>query len=214
MISLDIYADPVCPWCAIGKAELDRALAANPGHPFEIRWLPFQLNPDLPPEGVDRQSFFDAKFGGPEAVAAAFGRVTAAAARAGIDLDPSRATRQPNTRDAHRLILWAEIENRQGDVIEALMRAHFRDGRDIGSRKTLIEIATEVGLDSRIMGRLLEGESDRETVAAIEAEARMAGIEGVPSFVIGGTHVVVGAQPSETWQRIIDDVVQNWDISG
>lgn len=210
MIDLDVYADPVCPWCAIGKAELDRALAARPDHPFVRRWLPFELNPDLPPEGVPRAAYLEEKFGA-EAVGAMLGRVTEAAARAGVAMDFARVARQPNTRDAHRLILWAGVEGVQDDVMAALMRAHFEQGRDIGDAPTLVEIAAEAGMDAAVVRRLIGSQADCETVAAMGNEARMMGITGVPSVVIGGAHVVVGAQPADVWLRIIDDIAAHPD---
>jgi predicted DsbA family dithiol-disulfide isomerase len=210
MIDLDVYADPVCPWCAIGKAELDRALAARPDHPFVRRWLPFELNPDLPPEGVPRAAYLEQKFGA-EAVGAMLGRVTEAAARAGVAMDFARVARQPNTRDAHRLILWAGVEGLQDDVMAALMRAHFEQGRDIGDAPTLAEIAAEAGMDAAVVRRLIGSQADCETVAAMGNEARMMGITGVPSVVIGGAHVVVGAQPADVWLRIIDDIAAHPD---
>ncbi|MFM1861957.1 MAG: hypothetical protein RLZ26_479 [Pseudomonadota bacterium] len=210
MIDLDVYADPVCPWCAIGKAELDRALAARPDHPFVRRWLPFELNPDLPPEGVPRATYLEEKFGA-EAVGAMLGRVTEAAARAGVAMDFARVARQPNTRDAHRLILWAGVEGLQDDVMAALMRAHFEQGRDIGDAPTLAEIAAEAGMDAAVVRRLIGSQADCETVAAMGNEARMMGITGVPSVVIGGAHVVVGAQPADVWLRIIDDIAAHPD---
>ncbi|MGA1208168.1 MAG: DsbA family oxidoreductase [Gemmobacter sp.] len=210
MIDLDVYADPVCPWCAIGKAELDRALAARPDHPFVRRWLPFELNPDLPPEGVPRAAYLEEKFGA-EAVGAMLGRVTEAAARAGVAMDFARVARQPNTRDAHRLILWAGVEGLQDDVMAALMRAHFEQGRDIGDAPTLAEIAAEAGMDAAVVRRLIGSQADCETVAAMGNEARMMGITGVPSVVIGGAHVVVGAQPADVWLRIFDDIAAHPD---
>ena len=210
MIDLDVYADPVCPWCAIGKAELDRALAARPDHPFVRRWLPFELNPDLPPEGVPRVAYLEEKFGA-EAVGAMLGRVTEAAARAGVAMDFARVARQPNTRDAHRLILWAGVAGLQDDVMAALMRAHFEQGRDIGDAPTLAEIAAEAGMDAAVVRRLIGSQADCETVAAMGNEARMMGITGVPSVVIGGAHVVVGAQPADVWLRIIDDIAAHPD---
>ena len=210
MIDLDVYADPVCPWCAIGKAELDRALAARPDHPFVRRWLPFELNPDLPPEGVPRAAYLEEKFGA-EAVGAMLGRVTEAAARAGVAMEFARVARQPNTRDAHRLILWAGVEGLQDDVMAALMRAHFEQGRDIGDAPTLAEIAAEAGMDAAVVRHLIGSQADCETVAAMGNEARMMGITGVPSVVIGGAHVVVGAQPADVWLRIIDDIAAHPD---
>ncbi|MGL6209392.1 MAG: DsbA family oxidoreductase, partial [Paracoccaceae bacterium] len=132
MIHLDIFSDPVCPWCYIGKAHLDRALAAHPDHPLIIEWHPFQLNPDMPREGVDRAAYLEQKFGGRAKAAAIYARVEQAALEAGLEIDFAAMKRMPNTLDAHRLIHWAGIEGRQTAMKAALMRAFFREGRDIG----------------------------------------------------------------------------------
>ena len=109
MIPLDILSDPICPWCYIGKANLDRALAARPGHPLTIQWHPFQLNPDMPAGGMDRRAYLEAKFGGREAAVQVYGRIADAAEAAGLSIDFAGISRTPNTIDAHRLIHWAGL---------------------------------------------------------------------------------------------------------
>ncbi len=109
-VRLDIFSDPVCPWCLVGKANLDRALADHPGHPFQIQWHPFQLNPDMPPEGVAKRAYLEAKFGGKARVDAIHDRLREVARSAGVDMDPDKPQRMPNTLNAHRLIHWAGIE--------------------------------------------------------------------------------------------------------
>jgi predicted DsbA family dithiol-disulfide isomerase len=141
MIRLDIFSDPVCPWCYLGKANLDRALEAAPDHPFAIEWHPFQLNPDMPPEGVDKRQYLAARFGGAEQVDAIHDRLRQIARQNGVDLDPDVPKRIPNTLDAHRLIHWAGIEGRQTPVVSALFRAYWKEGRDIGNRAVLADIA-------------------------------------------------------------------------
>lgn len=205
MISLDIFADPVCPWCLIGKARLDRALEARPDHPFVIAWHPFQLNPTMPREGMDRAGYLQAKLG-PEAAARADLQVLEAAREAGVQIDLSRAHRMPNTFDAHRLVHWAGLEGRQSTVMAALLRAHWREGRDIGDAGTLADLAAGAGMDRAITTRLLAGDADRDTIATREAHARERGIRAVPTFVIANTHVVEGAQPTDLWLRVIDDL--------
>ena len=118
MIRLDIFSDPVCPWCYVGKSNLDRALAETPGHPFLIQWHPFQLNPDLPPEGVVKRDYLETKFGGKARVDAIHERLREVARSAGVDLDPDRPARMPNTLNAHRLIHWAGIEGRQPEFVD------------------------------------------------------------------------------------------------
>jgi predicted DsbA family dithiol-disulfide isomerase len=206
MITLDILSDPVCPWCYIGKAHLDRALEARPDHPFRIAWHPFQLNPDMPPEGMDRRAYLEAKFGGKTAAAAIYARIDAAAQGAGLEIDWSTIDRAPNTLDAHRLIHWAGREGRQTAVVAALFRAYFREGRDIGDRAVLLGIAGAAGLDAAMTERLFESGADADDIRARDAHARDRGVTGVPTFVVANRHVVPGAQPPELWMQVIDEL--------
>jgi predicted DsbA family dithiol-disulfide isomerase len=206
MVTLDIFSDPVCPWCLIGKAQLDRALEARPDHPFTIRWHPFQLNPDLPPEGADRRAYLAAKFGGKDRAVQVYARVIEAAERAGVTINLDRIERQPNTLDAHRLIHWAGIEGRQSLVKDALLRAYFRDGRDIGDHATLAAIAGEAGMDGAAVGHLLATDADRDDIAARDADARAKGVRAVPTFLVDGRYVLEGAQTTDLWLKVIDEV--------
>lgn len=204
MIPLDIFADPVCPWCLIGKARLDRALEARPGHAFVLAWRPFQLNPTLPPEGMDRQAFLRARFG--TEADRVHVPVLEAARDAGVTLDLAAIGRMPNTFNAQRLLFWAGLEERQSRVMSALMRAYWREGRDIGDAATLADIAAEAGMDRALVARLLASDADRDTVAAAEAHARERGIKAVPTFIIANQYVVEGAQTTEFWLKVIDDL--------
>ena len=206
MITLDILSDPICPWCYIGKANLDRALEARPGHPFRIEWHPFQLNPDMPPGGMDRRAYLEAKFGGKAQAAEVYARIDEAARRAGLEIDWSTIERAPNTLDAHRLIHWAGLEGRQNAVVAALFRAYFREGRDIGDRAVLLDIAGAAGLDAAMTERLFESGADLEDIRARDAHARDRGVSGVPTFVVANRHVVPGAQPPELWMQVIDEL--------
>ncbi len=209
MIRLDIFSDPVCPWCYIGKAYLDRALEARGDHPFQIEWHPFQLNPDMAPGGMDRATYLEAKFGGKAQAVAIYARVEAAARAAGLVIDFANIPRIPNTLDAHRLIHWAGLEGRQTPMKAALMRAYWRDGRDIGDAETLADIAREVGLDRAVMARLLASDADRDAIAARDAHARTRGVNAVPTFVIANQYVLSGAQPPETWAQVMADLESN-----
>ena len=206
MIRLDIFSDPVCPWCYIGKAHLDRALAAHPEHPFEIEWHPFQLNPDMPRDGVDRAAYLEQKFGGRAKAAAIYARVEQAAHDAGVEIDFAAMKRMPNTMDAHRLIHWAGIEGRQTAVKSALMRAFFREGRDIGDAATLVAIAGACGMDEAVVARLLASDADRDDIAARDLDARQKGVNAVPTFLIARQYAVQGAQPPEVWARIVEEL--------
>ena len=208
MIALDIFSDPVCPWCLIGKARLDRALEARARHPFRIAWHPFQLNPDMPPGGMDRGEYLEAKFGGRRQAAEVYARVDAAARDSGIEIDWAAIPRIPNTLDAHRVIHWAGIEGRQTLVADALFRAYWKEGRDIGDRDTLADIADGAGLDAAMVRRLLATDADAGDIRARDAHARERGITGVPTFIIADRHVVPGAQPSELWMQLIDEILE------
>ena len=208
MIKLDILSDPICPWCYIGKTNLDRALEARPDHPFEIEWHPFQLNPDMPAGGMDRQEYLDTKFGGRENAVAVYSRIAEAARAAGLkDVDLDAIPRTPNTIDAHRLIHWAGLEGRQTATVTRLFKAYFEEARDIGDREVLLEIAEGVGLDRAMIERLLDSDADAEDIRARDAHARGRGVTGVPTFVVGSQHVVPGAQPTELWASVIDELL-------
>ncbi len=205
MITLDIFADPVCPWCLIGKARLDRALEARPDHPFAIRWQPFQLNPTMPATGMSRPAYLEAKFGR-EGAARAYLEVLEAAKDAGVTLDLAAIQTMPNTFDAHRLLHWAELEGRQTPVMAALLRAYWREGRDIGAINVLTEIAAEAGMDRALVARLLDGAADVEEIRTREAHARERGVRAVPTFILDNRYVLAGAQPTETWLQVIDEL--------
>ena len=206
MIRLDIFSDPVCPWCYIGKANLDRALEAAPGHPFVVAWHPFQLNPEMTAQGVDRASYLEAKFGGPDRAAQIYARVQQAAARAGLDIDFAAVPRVPNTLDAHRLVHWAALEGRQAAVVSALFRAYWREARDIGDPAELAQIAGQAGMDAAMTARLLASDADRDDIAARDADARHKGVTAVPTFLIAQHYVLSGAQPPEVWSQVIAEL--------
>lgn len=206
MIKLDILSDPICPWCYIGWANLARALEARPDHPFAIEWHPFQLNPDMPPGGMDRRAYLEAKFGGKDRAAQAYLPVLTHAETAGLSLRLDAIPRTPNTLDAHRLIHWAGIEGRQTPVVMGLFRAYFLDGRDIGDAATLAEIAAGAGMDRAMTATLLASDADADDMRARDAHARSRGVTGVPTFVIANSHVLTGAQPTDVWLSIIDEI--------
>ncbi len=206
MIRLDIFSDPVCPWCYVGKANLDRALATHPDHPFQIQWHPFQLNPDMPPEGVAKRAYLEEKFGGKARVDAVHDRLREVAKAAGVDMNPDKPQRMPNTLDAHRLIHWAGIEGRQSPVVTALMRAYWVEGRAIGDPETLADIAAENGMDRDATLRLLQSDADADDIQARDRDARHKGVTAVPTFLIAQQYVVSGAQPPETWEQVIAEL--------
>lgn len=208
MIRLDIFSDPVCPWCLIGKANLDRAMESRPNHVFQVQWHPFQLNPDMPKEGVGHVDYLAAKFGSREKAIQAMLQVAEHAKKAGAEIEMEKVTRLPNTLDAHRLIHWAGIEGRQTAMVARLFKAHWREGADIGDAATLARLAGEVGMDAAAVARLLATDADADDIRARDMDARQKGVTAVPTFLIAQQYVVSGAQPVEMWQQVIDELAE------
>ena len=213
MVKLDIISDPICPWCYIGKANLDKALLQYPDHPFAMEWHPFQLNPDMPVGGMDRRAYLDTKFGGKDAAVKAYAPVVAAAENAGltINLDMMKVT--PNTIDAHRLIHWAGIEERQTFIVDLLFKAYFIQGRDIGSHEVLADVADMAEMDAALVTKLLETDNDTDDIRKRDAHSREMGVSSVPTFIVANQHAVPGAQPPETWVQVIEDIQAQIDAA-
>ncbi|WP_138423995.1 DsbA family oxidoreductase [Maritimibacter alexandrii] len=206
MLKLYIFSDPVCPWCYIGKARLDRALEQRPNHPFDIEWHPFMLNPDMPAGGMDRRAYLEAKFGGKEGAVQAYMPVVREAEASGLNINFDAIAHQPNTLDAHRLIHWAGLEQRQTAIVSRLFKAYFVEGRDIGDRGVLADIAEGAEMDREMILRLLESGADADDIRARDIDAREKGVNAVPTFVIANQHVVPGAQPTDLWLKVIDEI--------
>jgi len=211
MIKLDILSDPICPWCYIGKAHLDRALSKSPDHPFEIEWHPFQLNPDMPAGGMSRRDYLETKFGGKENAVRVYGQIADAAVAAGLEIDFAAIERTPNTMNAHRLIHWAGLEGRQTALVSRMFKAFFVDGQDIGETEVLLDLATDVGMDRSMTQRLIESDADRDDIAKRDAHARERGVTGVPTHILANQHVLPGAQEPDLWLRVIDDIKAQLD---
>ncbi|MEM9096754.1 MAG: DsbA family oxidoreductase, partial [Pseudomonadota bacterium] len=205
-IAIDILSDPICPWCYIGKTRLDQAMIERPDHPFEIRWRPFQLNPDMPAEGMDRRAYLERKFGGPEGAARVYGAIEQTAKDAGLQVRFDLIARTPNTIDAHRLIRWADSMDAQTPVVEDLFKRYFERGEDISDHGVLAEVAEIAGLDRAVIERLLATDTDSDAVREEDKTARGLGVSGVPTFIIDGRYVVPGAQDPELWVKTIDEI--------
>lgn len=207
MVKLDIISDPICPWCYIGKTNLDRALEQIPDHPFQIEWHPFQLNPTMPSEGMDRREYLEGKFGGKDGAVRAYAPVVSAAEAAGLKIDFGGMKRTPNTIDAHRLIHWAGIEGRQSFIKQRLFEAYFRDARDIGDHEVLADIADGCEMDAAVVTKLLASDADIEGIQKRDAHSREMGVTSVPTFIIDNKHAVPGAQPAEMWVKVIGEIM-------
>ena len=184
MLQIEIFSDVVCPWCYIGKRRFERAHTARPHTVLAVTWRAFQLNPEMPADGIDRQRYLELKFGGGDQAGQVYHRIAAAGAEEGIDFAFDRIRRTPNTVNAHRLVRWARQQDRQDEVVESLFQAYFLEGLDIGDRDNLAEIAARAGLDRADASAFLDGV---EGVREVLDETRLAynsGITGVPCFIV------------------------------
>jgi predicted DsbA family dithiol-disulfide isomerase len=203
-MQIDIVSDVICPWCFIGKRRLERALALRPNLPATLAWRAFQLNPEMPSEGISRELYLSAKFGGPRAAGRMHTAVCAAGWTEGIDFDFKRIRRMPNTLRAHRLIRLATSEGCADQVVEALFRAYFREGLDIGDIDMLAAISARAGLDETEVRGYLAGEVGTKEVRAEEHRARRLGIHAVPCFVLNRGYAISGAQEPEMFLPLFD----------
>jgi predicted DsbA family dithiol-disulfide isomerase len=201
VLTIDVISDVICPWCFIGKRRLEKALD---GRPASVRWHPFQLNPDMPREGIARRAYRVQKFGSWERSLELDAQVAAAGRGEGIAFRFDRQSRTPNTLDAHRVIWLAGERGVQDAVAEALFRAYFTEGRDLSDRATLAEVAVGAGLDRSEVDELLEGDTGLDVVHAGEEQARRLGVSGVPFFLVNGRVALPGAQPPELFRQAFE----------
>jgi len=190
-VKIEIVSDVICPWCYIGKRRLEKALALVPDAGAEIHWLPFQLNPDMPREGVARADYRRAKFGSVERGRELDARVAAEGAGEGIAFAFDRMQRTPNTVAAHRLIALAQKQGVGQKAVDALFKGYFEDALDVGNENVLKDIAAQCGINGWPDG------IDEKEVAALEASMRGFGIQAVPTFIFDRKFGVSGAHPPE-----------------
>jgi predicted DsbA family dithiol-disulfide isomerase len=195
---VDVVSDIVCPWCLIGKRKLERALSdlqrAEPSLDVKVRWHPFQLNPDLPADGMPRASYVARKFGASARAADVYARVASAGESVGIPFRFDRIERQPNTFDGHRLLAWAQRQGDANALVERLFSAFFLEGIDVGDRAELARLAALCGWSEDDARRALDSDAMREEVENESREALDVGIQGVPFFIFNGRIAVSGAQ--------------------
>ncbi len=200
---IDIYSDIVCPWCYVGKRRLERALTSIGGD-VHVTWRPFQLNPTMPLDGMDQEpAYLEAKFGSLEA----FGRMEEQLLAVGKDEQIpfafEKVQRTPNTFAAHRLVWYAAQQGKQDEVVEALFRAYFLEGKNIGDVKILTHVADEAGLDRTEAETFLASDKGVVEVKGEETAGRKLGIRGVPYFVLNGSIAISGAQSPDIFVSAI-----------
>jgi predicted DsbA family dithiol-disulfide isomerase len=196
-VHVEVISDIVCPWCYIGKRRLEMAQALNPDVALNINWRPYFLNAWIPREGIDRQTYLETKFGSAERYGVIAERVTTAAAMDGLVYAPDKISRQPNTLDCHRLILWSRSATDPARMKQRLMELYFAEGGDLTDPKVLIKAAVDCGMDGDLVRRLLASDADVDRIESEVNSAKEAGIDGVPCFIFGGSVIVTGAQSPE-----------------
>ncbi|MFC3162484.1 DsbA family oxidoreductase [Ciceribacter thiooxidans] len=210
-ITIDIVSDVVCPWCFLGKARLDLAIAEVQDEiSVDVNWRPYRLNPDYPPEGVDQQVELARKLGGKENMDRAHEQLEALGRDVGIVFDFGAIRIGPNTLDAHRLIHWAGTEDREAQqrVVSALFKANFEEGRNVGDHAVLLDIAKTAGLDRAVIATLLEGDADKAHVLSEIDAAQQMGVNGVPFFIFDQKYAVSGAQTPEVLVNALRDIAR------
>jgi predicted DsbA family dithiol-disulfide isomerase len=201
VIHVDVVSDVVCPWCYIGKRRLDKAMSSlKDKFDFEVVYHPFELNPAMPPEGKDHKKYLSEKFGGIERYDQLTGHVTAVASSEGIEFNYDKQPTSPNTRNAHRVIRYAEEHGNQQAVVENLFKAYFTDGVDLTKNKNLVDIASEAGLDKKKVEEILNSDDNLAEIIHAEKEMQNLGITGVPFYIINKKYGVSGAQASKSFE--------------
>jgi predicted DsbA family dithiol-disulfide isomerase len=207
-MNVDIISDTICPWCFVGKRRFERALAKRPDVQVEVRWRTFQLNPEMPLEGINRREYVNQKFGSEEQAHAVFNNIREAGRIEGISFDFSAIPLTPNTIDSHRLIRWAGSAGFQDAVVERLFERYFTQGADIGCQEELIDVAQHVGMDADLVSNLFKCGEDIELVRKEDDDARAMGVTAVPCFVFAKKYVVFGAQDSDAFNELFDHMAR------
>ena len=203
---IEIYSDTICPWCFIGKRRLERAIEQRPEVELDITWRAFQLNPDMPAEGMDRQAYLQLKFGGADNARQVYDRVREAGREEAIPFAFEAIQRTPNTIDSHRLIRYSENQAPAATerIVQGLFDAYFLEGRDIGNRDELVAVAEDARLDPEEIRAFLQGDGALGLVQSEDSRARQIGIQGVPTFIFNEKYVLSGAHPPEVLHQLFD----------
>jgi len=201
---IDVIFDTVCPWCFIGKRRLEAALSDHDLAGIEIHWNAFLLNPDIPPEGMERRAYLRAKFGGEARAQRVYAAIARAGAAAGIEFNFDEIDWTPNTVDSHRLVRFGQRHGKAMETVEAIFRSYFIEGRDIGKRSVLIDIGRQLGFELDGLRAYLYEASNIQAILDHNARAHRLGISGVPAFIVDGQFSISGAQEPTVLKRLFD----------
>ncbi len=203
-LTVEVVHDLVCPWCYLGARRLVRTIRRRPDLLVDLVWRPFLLNPDMPRLGMARSDYVVRKFGGEDRARRLYHSIAEIGRAEGVQFRFDRMRRTPSSVDAHRLVRWAARFGRADGVVEALFAAHFADGRDLGDPAVLSAVAASCGLDAAEARAMLGSDSELDGVHADNLRAHRLGINGVPCFVVAGSHAIAGAQEPEVIERLLD----------
>jgi predicted DsbA family dithiol-disulfide isomerase len=209
LIPITIYSDVICPWCYVGKRRFEAGVKAlGLDDRFAISWKPFELNPDMPSDGMERAAYRARKFGA-ERAAQLDAQMVQTGAESGIPFAFDKMARTPNTRAAHRLIWWAGEQGSaaQNALVERLFKGYFEEAQDIGNPAVLMQLVSEAGLDPVLAGDVLSSDASLDAVLDLEAAGRRMGIQGVPFFILIDKYALSGAQPAETWEQALPQIL-------
>ncbi|CUS32492.1 DsbA family oxidoreductase [Candidatus Nitrospira nitrificans] len=207
VLTIDVYSDVICPWCYVGKRRLERALRQvdDPLKTY-VAWRPFQLNPAMPKDGMDRTAYLEAKFGSLETFKEMEKRLIEAGAIEQIPFAFEKILRTPNTFLAHRLIWYAGLQGRQDAVVDRLFKGYFEQAADIGSIAALVQLGEQAGMNREAVKLVLQSDEGTAEVRAEESAGHKFWIRGVPYFIVNGTYAISGAQPVETFVSAVDQM--------
>ncbi|MEM7121299.1 MAG: DsbA family oxidoreductase [Pseudomonadota bacterium] len=202
---IDVFSDPICPWCFIGKRRMERAFIDLPASERpHVRWRAFMLNPEMPPDGMERNAYLARKFGSGQRAAELYDVIAQTGFEEGILFAFGDIARTPSTLNAHRLIRFADDKGVQNDIVTDLFERYFLKGEDIGDPDVLRDAAEQVGLDGNAVAAFLESDEERDAVLADHNLAQHIGISGVPCFILDGRYAVSGAQSPDVFKRMIE----------
>ena len=207
MTKIDILSDPICPWCLIGKTFLDRALEARPNHNFKLEWHPYMLNPTMQLSGMNRKDYLTTKFGSKENAEKVYSNIKKTALDHKIQINFNDIKRTPNTLNAHRLIHWAGLEQKQNSAVDLLFSEYFVNGNDISNENILINIANKIEMNKENIGQSINSDEDLQNINARIQNAGEKGVNGVPCFIINNQYALQGAQSTELWIKVIDEIL-------
>jgi len=222
-IKIDIVSDVVCPWCYIGKRRLEKAVdALSAKYDFELEYLPFELNPSIPQNGLNQKEYLSDKFGGEERYQQITEHTTSVAAEDGLLFDFAKQTTSPNTRNLHSIIDLAKEQGKQLETVEAFFKAYFSEGVDLSKNENIVSITTHLGFDKETIENRLNDTDAKLNIASREQALGKLGITGVPFYIIDNKYGISGAQHAETFIKAFEDIgkqiattaVESCDVDG